>query len=551
VPGVAEQVALVAWLRWRTFRNSLQTPRRRMDTVANLALAALAGLLTLVIGAALGTAAYALAAGSRMGLLAILLWAMFIGWQMLPLVLGMFSQDFDFRNLLRFPLRFPAFYALSLAYGVFDPVALVMLLWFACLGIGIVAARPEVTLTAGTALALLAATSLLLNRVILLWLDKWMAKKRTRETLLAVFLFAMVGLQLAVPLAIESGKEKPTFLKVLRPAAEQLPPGLACSALARGIGDAVARPGKWGWGSRSASTYLALLALYPAGLGLLLARRLRRQYEGEVSGEESAAAPRPKGTQVLGWHLPGISGAATAMFEKELRYFLRSGMMLMNVLLPVLFVVFFAVVWSRPGQRNAPGFVTGAPEFIYPAAVGYAVLVLAQMAYNAFAYDASGIQMLFAVPVKFREVLLGKNLAYVALTALAAVLILAALAFFGFAPSLLSLAVTLAGLAFVILAHFSVGNVTSLYFPKAYDFERLKQRARGMTIIIYLAAQVVVMGISASVIAVGRAAGGLEIALVIFLVLDAVFLRLYLTILDRCTAIAEEQQEGLVTELCK
>jgi ABC-2 type transport system permease protein len=357
---------------------------------------------------------------------------------------------------------------------------------------------------------------------------------------------------LTVPLALDANRGKPELLKKLRPAAKQLPPALASSALAQGIGDATAKPGKWGWGTRSATTNLALLALYPAAFGLLLARRLRHQYSGEELGEERAAAkPRTAATPAGGWHLPGVSGAAAAMFEKELRYFLRSGMMLMNVVMPVLLMVFFAALWSRPVKNPGPEFLMRAPELMYPAAVGYVALVLAQLAYNSLAYDARGIQLLYAAPVRFREVLLGKNLAYAALFAFDAAFILVVLVVFGFAPNPVSVATTLAGLAFVMLAHFGVGNVMSLQFPKAYDFEMLKQRARGMTIFVYFVAQVVVMGLAGSILAFSQVMGGQEIALVIFLVLDAVGLKLYLMLLDRCSEIAQEQREELAAELCK
>jgi ABC-2 type transport system permease protein len=467
-----------------------------------------------------------------------------------------FNQEFDYRNLLRFPLRFPAFYALSLAYGLFDPASVVTLLWFGCVAAGILLARPQMFLAAGTALALLALASLLLNRVIFSWLEKWLARKRTRETALAIFLLTAVALQLSVPYLLQSGKRAVPYVQPLRPVAALLPPALAASALSESIGTPQSRSSGTAPRAGNVAADLALLAVYPAGLGLLLARRLRQQYVGEelsevpaLRKESPAAVAETKAER--GWHLPGMSGPVAAMFEKELRYFLRSGMMLINVLLPVLFVVFFAIMWSRPAARGVPQFVNRAPDLIYPSAVAYVVLVLAQMAYNSFAYDARGVQLLFAAPVRFRDVLLGKNLAYAALFAFDALFILVVLTAFSRPIGALMVAVTLAGLGFVMLIHFTVGNVMSLHFPKAYDFERMKQRARGMTIFVYLVTQIVVMGLAAAVLGLGRAIGGLEIALVLFLVLDAGCLKMYEVMLDRCTTIAEEQREQLTSELCK
>lgn len=250
--------------------------------------------------------------------------------------------------------------------------------------------------------------------------------------------------------------------------------------------------------------------------------------------------------------MPGMPSPVAAMFEKELRYFLRSGMMLMNVFLPVILVIFFAMQWMGPEDvERMPPLFRKMPSVAFPSAVAYMVLVLAQLAYNSFAFDGRGIQILYAAPVRFRDVLLGKNLSYAALVVLDTVMVLGVLAAMGKPVGAMMVAITLAGLTFVMLVHFSVGNAMSVCFPRAYDFERMRQRARGTTVFVYLVTQVFTMGIAGVVVGIAVAAGQLALALGIFVVLDMGALKLYQVMLERCDEIAQNRREQLITELCK
>src|SRR5262249_20925883 len=58
-PGLGEQLRLVAWLRWRTLRNSLANKNRRLDLIGLAVSAAFSGLLVAAVAAGLfvGTAA--------------------------------------------------------------------------------------------------------------------------------------------------------------------------------------------------------------------------------------------------------------------------------------------------------------------------------------------------------------------------------------------------------------------------------------------------------------------------------------------------------------
>jgi hypothetical protein len=73
----------------------------------------------------------------------LVVWAVFFLWQIVPVSLASFQQQFDLGALLRFPVGFGPFYLLHLVFGLID-VSTIMGA-FCCLGmgIGITFARPS------------------------------------------------------------------------------------------------------------------------------------------------------------------------------------------------------------------------------------------------------------------------------------------------------------------------------------------------------------------------------------------------------------------------
>ena len=63
-----------------------------------------------------------------------------------------------------------------------------------------------------------------------------------------------------------------------------------------------------------------------------------------------------------------------------------------------------------------------SPELFFPGMMGYLILMLMTPAYNCFAYEGRGIQTYFTAPLRFRDVLLGKNLMHAGVLAFEIVL---------------------------------------------------------------------------------------------------------------------------------
>lgn len=538
--GMGTQAALIAGLRWRLLRNSLRMGRARWELAAQIVLGAAASVVAVATGVGLGMGAYLLMSRGQPEKLAVMLLVVFLGWQLLPLLVAVSGIEFDFRNLLRFPLRFSTFFLLSVLYGLFEPAGVAALLWLGCIGGGIYLARPDLLSATAVALVTLAGVSLLFNRILFSWLERVFEERRKREAFFLVFLLGLLSIQLFVALGERWGKELDLILEPVRPLADVLPPGAASRAIASGArGEA-----------QGVAEHIVLLGAYGLGCAVLLRRRLRAQYLGEDAGESRVAGLGSQQRAVLfGWKLPGFPGPVTAMVEKEARYVVRNGPMVLTMLVPLFFIVFFAIVKGGPEEEIE--FLARAPEMMFPSAVAYALLVLAPLAYNCFAFDGRGIQALMLAPVRFRDVLVGMNLVHGAMIFFEGVVIWVLLGLLVNPPGGRIVAATFSGLLFATLVHLTAGNVVSLYFPRRFDFGKFRQRQSGAGALIGLGVQIVVLGMAALVLLAARWMESLWWGVGIFLGLSAAAWQVYLLGLEHCGRLAEERREVLTTELCR
>ncbi len=92
---------------------------------------------------------------------------------------------------------------------------------------------------------------------------------------------------------------------------------------------------------------LALLCAFALLHGYCLHVRLLAQYRGENLSEVAVASALPRDRSLrLGWNLPGFAAPVAAVFEKEIRYLLRSGPMLLTLIMPI-FVLVDLPFWGR------------------------------------------------------------------------------------------------------------------------------------------------------------------------------------------------------------
>jgi ABC-2 type transport system permease protein len=546
---VGEQLSLIAQLRWNLFRNSLRTFKGRLEFISFALVSVTIGLGALGAGFGLGIAAYFAVAGGHFEIIPLLLWGVFLVWQLFPLFAAAASAQFDFANLLRFPLRYSSFYLLTLAYGVFDPPALVGLLWCFCIGLGVCIAKPALFLWAPPVLVIFAAVNLLLNRAILAWLDRWLKQRRTREAFVFVFLLVMISLQFLGPLTQRwesNSKRRPFNAPSALEVARAFPPGLAGLAISRA---AQADP-------PAAAASAALLVAYAAVIAWALGKRLRAQYQGELISETRAPEVVPVVGSAAGavrpaWQLPGLSPPVAAVFEKEVRYLFRSGPALLQLIVPLIILAFFGYSMHSVGARGNP-FTHVPVDMFFPVAVAYAFLIQTNMVYNSFGFDGSGVQFLFMAPVRFRDVLIGKNFLHALVTLLEAALVGVGMAVLFRPPGAAIVLATLTGLLFASLGNFAVGDLLSLAFPRRMEYGMIRQRrVSGVTVAASLGIQAVLLGICGSIIAFTFFFHRLWLATVIFLVLTAAVWPGYVAALNYCSQLALDRREVLTAELSR
>ncbi len=540
------QLAAVAWLRWRLFSHSLRTTRGKMELVSRIIISLSFTLLGLGGAAGMAFGAYYFVSAGKPGMLAVLLWPVFVFWQGFPIMATAFTNNPDSSELLHFPLSYRSYFLVRLAYGSFDPATALGSFWSLAILLGVSIARPEFLPWAALVLLAFAGFNVLFMQMVFAWVERWLAQRRTREIMGILFVLLLLGFQLIAPIT-EHFEKKPRpeiqhLVEILQPVQGILPPGLAADAIAQDMQSQL----------MAGFSSLLLLTAFALLIGYFLHVRLVAQYRGENLSEVGARIVDEKDRRPrLGWTFPGFSQSVSAVFEKEIRYLSRSGPMLLTLIMPVFILVVFRL-GPMNHARQSGVFLMRAPNMAFPAAAAYALLVLTNLVYNNFGGDAAGIQFFYASPARFSEIVLAKNLTHACILVMETALSWMAVTFLYGPPALDITIASLAGLLFAAPINFTAGNLLSIYSPKKLDYSTFgRQRASQTTVLISLLVQIVVVGIGVSVFVIARYYGGFWMATAVFLILAAFTCSGYMLVLRRLDQIALDRRETLVAELCR
>jgi ABC-2 type transport system permease protein len=540
------QLGAIARVRWQLFVHSLHTTKGALELFSRIVLSLVitAGGVGGAVG--LGSGAWFFVSRGEIYWLAVLLWPVFLFWQFFPVMASAFTETLDTSNLLRFPLDYRSYVVIRLVYGALDPSTVIGSLWLTGIAVGIGLAKPHLFPWAALVLLTFAAVNVLLMQMVFAWVERWLAQRRTREIFAVLFFLIMISFQLIGPLMSRYGSTPSPMLRKFgagaSPIQRVLPPGIAASAIAQ-MGD-----------GRVAASFVSfgLLGVYGAVVLRVLSVRLGAQYRGENLSEVLRdVSPRAQRQAVRpGWQLPGISGPVTAVLEKEFRYLSRSGPMLLTLITPIFMLLIFGLGQGR--ARPDAGFLQRSPDLGFPAGAAYALLLLTNLIYNNFGGDGGGIQFFLASPVPFRKVLLGKNLAHVAVLALEILVVWIGASILFRPPNISTVIATFAGLLFAVPVNLAVGNVLSLYTPKRIELGSFgRQRASQLTVLISFAVHLVIFGLGAATLLLAHSYRSLWLATAAFLTLALLTLTGYVFVLQRLDRIALARREVLTSELCR
>jgi ABC-2 type transport system permease protein len=544
------QYSALARMRWSMFRNTIRTTRGAMELGARIATTAIFSIAGLGIAAGLAAGAYAMVSSGGWRFLPILFWAVFVMWQVVPITIASFQQQFDMAGLLRFPVSFGTFFVLNLLFGLIDASTILGAFCSAGLWIGIVMARPDLFAWATAALSAFAVFNVLLVRTIFAWIDRWLAQRRSREIVMAIFFVLMLSLQLLNPAlgvvkyqspnsdaakAVRQHREATLgpWLQRTNAAQRWLPPGLA-SSMVGGGGE---------HRQLEAVESLGMLGVFVIATGGTLAARLRAEYRGENLGEGPARAKVERGRRK--WLLDG-SGPMAAVFEKELRTLMRAIPLLYQVGSPIIVVFVLAGL-----NRNLSTGSSHLPLGLL-LSLGYVIVGFTQLIYNNLGGEGPGIQMLFLSPTPIRTVILAKNLFHAALLGIDAVLVgVVACWRFGVPPPD-AIAASAAWVLFALPVHLAAGNAFSLLMPYKINLSRIgKQKGSQANALLSLLVQVVTLGIGAGVYALCAWGNRLWLAVPVFLVMAAGGVFGWMRMLARVDAMANAHRDELITTLVK
>ena len=544
LPGVWEQIGLVAGLRWRILRNGLRKKHNQWDLVGMIFAGVFASLFVLGLSFAFYFGAYSFLSGGHEAWIAFLFWGIFLFWQLVPIFTAGFGAGFEFRTLLRFPLSLRAFYVIGLAYGLSDFAAVASSCWLIAMIIGASVANPSVL----PAMLLISALFLLMNitleRMIGSWLERVLARRRSREIFFAVFILFAVSVQFLNPLLQRYGRSAQPWIKQLLPYLSVFPPSLAGQAIA----------GAAQGNSMDVLLGVAGISAYALLFSVFLWMRFATQYRGEELSETAApvrAVVRPV-SRTAG-HSDGLrllTPQVAAVLRKEFRYLTRNSFAFFLLIMPPVFVLLFSTQFA--GKHPTATRHAVSTEFFFPGMMAYLILILMAPAYNCFAYDGKGIQTFFTSPLSFREVFLGKNLLQAGMLAFELSLSMAAFSYLVGLPSPPVLAATLAAIVFNVTGQLAIANWSSLCFPRKLNFGQMRgQRQSGMAVLVSFGTQILLGCISAPILFMSRWTGDKWLPTEVFAFLAAAAIAGYSSSLNPLALLAEKKKETLIDALSR
>lgn len=569
-PLARAQYGALARLRWQMFTNGLRSNKGALELGARTFSFIVYVVMGLAVGSGAAVATYFLVSGNQWRFLPVEFWVLGFIWQVIPVMLASFQEQFDLGILLRFPVRFGSYVLLYMVFGLVDVSTILGALFCAGIWFGVAAARPGLLLWISMALVMFAVFNILLVRAVFAWIERWLAQRKTREILGAIFMVGLLSLQLMNPAIYQkrhsgrSGRQEQAdqlraakaryapLLKGANAVQKWLPPGLAAQSLQQ----AVAQKPDAALGS------FGLLGLYALLVAGVLAIRLKAEYRGENLGVAPsrvvAVAGRSKAAVKAGiFGLAALdaggepmihgSGPITAIMEKDVRSLLRTLPLLYAIGAPLLLVLVFSTIFLKNGAVQSPVF-----PLALPICMVYAQLGFTQIFYNNLGTEGAGIQLYFLSPVRMRTVLLAKNMLHSLLFALVATVAGVLTTLRLGIPDIAVVAATGAWLLFALPCNLAAGNIFSIRMPYRVNPGRIsRQRGSQANALLSLLVQLGFLAVGAAVFTLCWYLDRMWIAVPVFLTLAIVAVLVWRQVLDNTDALANERRDVLIATLMK
>ena len=454
---------LLLWLRWRIGMNTTST-RSRWATVGLSLLIALA-MSPIYVGGAIGAYALTVKIGAA-GLPVVFgLCQLTVFW--VSLLIGAMGRTFELDKLKRYPLRARDVFAINTLAALFEPIVVMTMPALVTAAIGV--ARHSGTpagLAAAAAGALLLLVTVSLLQLLLAFIDDLLRREWMRYVAAFFFTMTMIGFQLTLrsssakfaEQARKAGFTPEQLLDRVRQAFERVP------TVAAPVSVAGAHPAGWLAAPPAGLAACAAFILVPLLVGgRVMSRASLRAAPGGVLRARGPGSARGS----LGLPLPGLSHPQSLLVAREFLYMVRTPALLYQLAVVALSSVALIFLSTR---NTAYGAFT--PMLVMLGTLAGRNLML-------WGYDGAGIRTLFLLPVSARDLVLTKNVAWLATALLEAIVVFGLLAIFRSASVLPWLAVVATGWLALVLLGGVLGTYVSVRFPTRPPERGLGRRSPG------------------------------------------------------------------------
>jgi len=374
-------------------------------------------------------------------------------WQIAPLISASFGASLDLSRLRAYPIPKSKLFTVEVLLRLTMCGDLLIVLAGVTIGL---LRNPALgwkysPLILGGSIAF-AAINILLSAGTRSLLERVILRTRLRELMMVLLVLASVAPQL-----ILASKIRKTALLSFAPS-QMVWPWAAAAHLMTGTSPALA-----------ALSVLAWLAATFAYSRWQFERSLH--YDGAAS-RKTGGETRPDSFAERIYRLPGrlLPDPIGAIVEKELRTSLRIPRFRLVYGMSCLFGIMVFMPALRRGSHNF--FTANA----LPIMALYGFMMLGQITYwNAFGFDRTAVQGYFSWPVKFRDVLIAKNLAVLVML-IPQILLVSVVCRVAKLPSgPLKILETFIVMAIACTYWFPVGNICSVRIPRALDPDKVNQ----------------------------------------------------------------------------
>lgn len=378
-------------------------------------------------------------------------------WQLAPIISASMGASIDLRKLLAYPIPHSKLFTLEVLLRITACGEMVIIL----IGISVGLIRnplyglrqaPAVFLGA----ALFTLTNILLSAGTRSWVEHVLLRGKFKEALM--FLFVMLGIapQLFV------------FFNVKKAALLRFAPSQAV----------------WPWASVARVMLLDSLAMAATasivwlGVAYVFSRwNFERTLRADaVSPAQVKISGKTDGFTERFFQFPSrfLKDPVAAIVEKELRTLARVPRFRMVFLMSCVFGVMMMLPVLRTPEKHPLMLQLGLPIMAL-----YGLLMLGQISYwNSLGLDRSAVQGYFSWPIRFRDVLIAKNISVVFIL-LPQIFVLSVIARFvklNSGPAKVLETVIVIGIA--SLYWFAMGNIFSVRMPRAMNPEKSSQISR-------------------------------------------------------------------------